>query len=170
MDHQTAGKMRGMVRRVVLKNVVDTGETQTASVEVADGIWRDQVEIMQPYGVAGSVPEDGAMALALAIGGDEGDLLLMPASNPSKRMGGLKPGEVGLYDHNGNHFIISSGGIINLQAATAFRITVGGVSVVISEAGLEVTGGDVIHNGKSIGSTHTHTGVAPGSSNTGVPT
>lgn len=170
MDQQTAGKMRGLVRRVVLKNVSDTGETQTASVEVAEGIWRDQVEIMQPYGIAGSVPEDGSVGIVMAVGGDEGDLVLMPASNPSKRMGGLKPGEVGIYDQSGNRFIIGVGGIINLHAATAFNITIGSVTVVISAAGLEVTGGDVIHNGKSIGSTHTHTGVETGSGSTGQPT
>lgn len=170
MDQQTAGKMRGMVRRVVLKNISDAGETQTASVEVADGIWRDQVEIMQPYGIAGSVPEDGATAIALAVGGDEGDIILMPAGNPSKRMGGLKPGEVGIYDQSGNRFIIGAGGIISMHAAIAFNITIGGVTVVISAAGLEVTGGDVVHNGKSIGSTHTHTGVETGSGSTGQPT
>ncbi|NVM42659.1 phage baseplate assembly protein, partial [Ochrobactrum intermedium] len=69
MDHETASKVRGIVRRVVLKNVNDDGETQTASVEVAPGIWRDKVEIMQPYGLATSAPEDGALAVAVAIGG-----------------------------------------------------------------------------------------------------
>ncbi len=61
MDKETADKIRGMVRRVPLKNIRDTGEMQTASVEVADGIWRDDVEIMQPYGFASHVPEDGAL-------------------------------------------------------------------------------------------------------------
>jgi len=169
MEHETAGKVRGMVRRVVLKNVSDSGEAQTASVEVADGIWRNDVEIMQPYGLAGSTPEDGATAIALAVGGDEGDLVLLPASNPSKRMGGLKAGEVGMYDQSGNRIILGSGGIISLFAATAFHITIGGVSVVISEAGLEVTGGDVIHNGKNIGAMHKHSGVETGNSETGEP-
>jgi len=45
----------------------------------------------------------------------------------------------------------------------------GGVNVTINGAGLSITGGDVTHNGVSIGDTHVHTGVIPGGSNTGEP-
>ena len=52
---------------------------------------------------------------------------------------------------------------------SAITITVGGVTAVLSGAGLEVTGGDVVHDGKSIGATHKHLDVMPGSAKTGVP-
>lgn len=49
------------------------------------------------------------------------------------------------------------------------RIAAGGVTVVISGDGLVVSGGMVQHDGKNIGSTHTHGGVLPGGANTSEP-
>ncbi|EHS51486.1 Mu-like prophage protein gp45-like protein [Rhizobium sp. PDO1-076] len=69
MSKETDDKLRGMARRVTVKDIKDDGETQTASIEVADGIWRTDVEVMQQYGVSTSAPEDGAVAIALAVGG-----------------------------------------------------------------------------------------------------
>jgi phage gp45-like len=91
MDDETANKLRGLIRRATIKNVRDDGETQRCSVEVAEGIWRDDVEILQIFGLATNVPEDGALALVLAVGGDEGDLVVLAIANPSRRMGGLQP-------------------------------------------------------------------------------
>lgn len=185
MDHETAGKMRGMIRRVVLKNVADDGETQTASVEVADGIWRDKVEVLQPYGVATSVPEDGAVALVLAVGGDEGDLVMLPVANPSTRMGGLKPGEVGLYNRHLDRLVVKDDGTIDADAGTAvafnvngarlvltesaLTVKIGGLTATFSDGGLDIVGGTITHNGKNIGSTHVHKGVESGPSTTGTP-
>jgi phage baseplate assembly protein V len=131
MDKETADKVRGMVRRVTLKNVKDDGETQTASVEVADGIWRDDVEISQPYGFASHVPEDGALAMVFAVGGDEGDLVVMPIGNPSKRMGGLKSGEVGMYNEHGDKAVMTAGG--------SFDIKTGANVTIKTDAGVFIT-------------------------------
>lgn len=184
-DHETTSKIRGMVRRVVLKNIKDDGEAQTASVEVADGIWRDNVEISQVYGLSSHAPEDGALAIVLAIGGDEGDMVALPVGNPSKRLGGLGKGEVGIYNEHGDKIVVDAGGNIRATSATtvsaevggskftlsanSFEVTVGGVTMKLSSAGLEVTGGQVKHNGKNIGDTHVHGGVVPGGANTSVP-
>lgn len=121
-ERDLTNKLRGMVRRVTLKNVRDDGEMQTASVEVADGIWRDDIEVMQPYGFASHVPTDGALALVLAVGGDEGDLVVMPIGNPSRRMGGLKSGEVGLYNEHGDRAVMTAGG--ELQIKTGASVTI----------------------------------------------
>ena len=169
MDHETASKVRGIVRRVVLKNINDDGETQTASVEVAPGIWRDKVEIMQPYGLATSAPEDGALALAVAIGGNEDDIVILPVGNPSARMGGLKPGEAALYNQHGDGILVGSDGTISIKAGAATVIEVEGVTVTISASGVDIKGGTVTHDGKNIGSTHVHIGVSPGNSTTGIP-
>ncbi|MBD8554924.1 phage baseplate assembly protein [Rhizobium sp. CFBP 8762] len=169
MDKETADKMRGMVRRVVLKNIKDNGQTQTASVEVADGIWREDVEIMQPFGVASHPPEDGAVTLAFAIGGDEGDMVVLPPSNPSARMGGLKAGEIGLCNNAGDKLVIDAGGNITAVSGTSLTLRVGGVTLTVSAAGIDITGGKITHNGKDIGDTHVHSGILPGGSNTGTP-
>lgn len=169
MDHETASKVRGIVRRVVLKNINDDGETQTASVEVAPGVWRDKVEIMQSYGLATSAPEDGALALAVAVGGNEDDIVILPVGNPSARMGGLKPGETALYNQHGDGILVGADGTISIQAGTSIVLKVGSVTVTISAGGIEIEGGTVTHDGKNIGSTHVHIGVSPGNSTTGVP-
>lgn len=169
MEKEVADKMRGMVRRATIRNVKDDGETQTASVEVADGIWRDDVEIMHPYGMAANPPEDGGLVVLLAVGGDEGDLVALPAGNPWKRMGGLNPGDAGVYNESGDKVIVRRDGTVEIAAGAALQASVGGVVFTVSPAGVDITGGYVRHNGKDIGDTHTHGGVTPGGSETDVP-
>ncbi len=169
MDKETADKVRGLVRRSTLKNVKDDGQTQTASVEVADGIWRDDVEIHQPYGSASNAPEDGALAIVLAVGGDEGDLVVLPPANPSKRMGKLPKGAVGNYNEHGDKVLILPDGTIQIAAGSAVNISVGGVTFSVSASGVAITGGTVTHNGHDIGDTHRHKGVVHGSDITEEP-
>lgn len=169
MDNETAGKTRGMIRRATLKNIKDDGQTQTASVEVADGVWRDDVEILQPYGFASRVPEDGALAIVLAVGSDEGDLVVLPVANPSKRLGKLDEGDVGLYGQHNDKIVINDGGTIEMQAGESLSVKIGGVTFVVTADGVEITGGHVKHNGKNIGSTHLHGGVVAGGDDTDVP-
>lgn len=169
MDKDTADFMRGGVRRVTYKNIKDNGQTQTASIEVADGIWRDDVEVMQPYGLASHVPLDGGLAIAFAIGGDQGDMVIMPLSNPSKRLGKLAEGEIGLYNEHGDMLVIGADGAIKVQAGASMSFSVGGVSVTISAAGMTIAGGRVEHDGKNIGKDHRHDGVTAGAANTGEP-
>ncbi|MGM5087995.1 phage baseplate assembly protein domain-containing protein [Rhizobium sp. 814_E9_N1_1] len=169
MDNETASKMRGMVRRATLKNIKDDGQTQTCSVEVAEGVWRDDVEIMQPYGFASHVPQDGALAIVLAVGSDEGDIVVLPVANPSKRLGKLGEGDVGLYGQHGDRMTISDGGTIELQAGASVSVKISGVTFVVSADGVDITGGHVKHNGKNIGDTHIHGGVIEGGDDTDVP-
>jgi len=123
MDEETAGDVRTLVRRGNLKNFKDDGETQTASVEVAEGIWRDDVEVLQPYGFASHVPADGAVGIVLAVGGDEGDMVILPVANPSNRMGGLKEGEVGFYNEHGDKAILTTGGSLDISTGATVNIT-----------------------------------------------
>ncbi|RRY02960.1 phage baseplate assembly protein domain-containing protein [Brucella anthropi] len=169
MDHETASKVRGIVRRVVLKNISDDGETQTASAEVAPGIWRDKVEIMQPYGLATSAPEDGALALAVAIGGNEDDIVILPVGNPSARMGGLKAGEAALYNQHGDGILVGADGTVSIQAGASIVLKVGGVTVTVSSGGVDIEGGTITHDGVVIDKTHIHIGVVPGSGTSGPP-
>jgi phage baseplate assembly protein V len=139
MDEETAGKLRGMVRLSTLKNVKDDGQMQTASIEVADGIWRDDVEIHHPYGFAAYVPADGALGIVLAIGGDEGNLAILPVGNPSKRMGKLSEGDAGMYNQHGDKFIMTNGGVVNFEVGAEINIKAPG-NVNITCKVLAVTG------------------------------
>lgn len=130
MDEETAGKLRGAIRRVVIRNVNDAGATQTAAAQIGENIWHDSVEILQPYGVASSVPEDGAVGIALAIGADEGDLALLPLSNPSARFGGLAAGDVALYNNGGDYIMLRAGGTL--------EIAIGGMATLELPAGVKI--------------------------------
>ncbi|MDD9910179.1 MAG: phage baseplate assembly protein [Ahrensia sp.] len=123
MDEETAGKMRSLIRRANLKNFKDDGETQTCSVEVAEGIWRDDVEVAQPYGSVGQVPEDGAIGIVVSIGADEGDLVVLSVANPSVRMGAAREGDVGLVNRHGDRMTISDGGVLDAQSAVSMTFT-----------------------------------------------
>lgn len=125
MDKDVADKLRGMVRRAAIKNVKDDGETQRCSVEIAEGIWRDDVEIMQPFGFSSVAPEDGGLALVIAVGGDEGDLVVLPIGNPSKRMGGLKGGEAGMHNAGGDKIVLGKGGAMNLSSGASMSLKTG---------------------------------------------
>ncbi len=166
---ETADTIRGMARRATAKNVNDTGQMQTASFEVAPGVWRENIEIAQPYGFAGHVDEDGAEFLLIALGGDQGDLVALPLGNPSQRMGKLPAKQVGLYNSGGDRIMLRPDGTIEVAAGTALSVKVEGVTFNISAAGVDIQGGKVTHNGKNIGDDHEHKDVTPGSALTGPP-
>lgn len=163
MDKETADLLRGMVRLVSLKNTKDDGETQRASIEVADGVWRDDVDIMQPFGFASHVPEDGALGLAIAIGGDQGKIVVLPVGNPSKRMGGLNPGEVGVYNDQGDKTVLTSGGNMEIKAGAAVTVV---APTVIVDGDIECTGDISDKNGsmqemRDRYNEHDHAGTPP---------
>lgn len=162
-------KMRGMIRRVTVKDINDGGQMQTASAEVAEGVFRSDLEIMQPYGLISVPDDDGAVGVALAIGGDEGDMVLLPLGNPSQRMGGLSKGDVGLSNKFGDRMIIKASGGIDVQAANSITFKVGGVTMTLDASGLSVEGGSIKHDGVVIDKTHKHTGVVPGGGISSVP-
>jgi phage baseplate assembly protein V len=163
------GKLRGIARRVIVREVDDSGEMQTATVEVADGILREKVEVLQPFGFTSNPPADGAIGIALAIGGDEGDMMLLPLGNPSSRMGGLGKGDIGIANAHGDRVVVRKGGGIDIQAAGSITLKVGGVTMVLSAAGVAFEGGAVTHNGANIGDTHVHGGILRGGANTDPP-
>lgn len=159
---EIVNKLRGLVRRVTVKDIKDDGQMQTASAEVAEGVWRNDLEVMLPYGLLSVPDDDGAVGVALAIGGDEGDMVILPLANPSQRMGGLSKGDVGIANKFGDRMIIKASGGINVQAASSITFKVGGVTMILDASGLSVEGGSIKHDGVVIDKTHKHTGVVPG--------
>jgi len=139
MDEETAGKIRGAIRRVVIRNVNDHGMTQTASTEVTDGIWRDNVEIMQPYGFSSFVPEDGSLGFLIATGADESDPVLLPVGNPSNRMGGLAAGDVLIHTHAGDRIHLKASGDLEIMLGAAAVLTIPG-GMVIETPKVHITG------------------------------
>lgn len=167
--NEIVNKMRGLIRRVTVKDIKDDGQMQTASAEVAEGVWRDDLEVMLPYGFLSVPDDDGAVGVALAVGGDEGDMVILPLANPSQRIGGLSKGDVGIGNKFGDRLIIKASGGMEAQAASSITFKVGGVTMTLDADGLSISGGSIKHDGVVIDKTHKHSGVVPGSGNSDVP-
>lgn len=162
MDKETADVIRGGSRRVTLKNIKDDGEMQTASIEVGDGIWRDDVEVLQPYGSVSHSNADGALGIAVAIGGDQGDIVILPISNPSQRLGKTPPGTVGQANGSGDKVLIYPDGRIEVAGASSIKLQVGGCALTITAGGFAFAGGTITHDGVVIDKTHGHVSAPDG--------
>jgi phage baseplate assembly protein V len=128
------------VLRAIVHRVSDAGETQVVDVEAHEGMLRSAVEVLQTYGLASAPPDAaGALAVVLAIGGDQGDLVVLPLSAPHVRFGALAPGEVALYDARGNRVHLKADGTIEVRAATKVVVQAPLVQIEAS-AGVEITG------------------------------
>lgn len=134
MSRRDVMTLRGGVARGAVAGTTDTGQAQTVDVETHEGVLRAGVEVMQVYGLASRPPNGpGAIALLLAIGGDQGDMVALPIGVPSLRFGNLAPGEAVLHDDFGNRVHIKAGGIIEVSAATKIRLVAPLVEIVAED-------------------------------------
>ena len=155
-----------MVRsgRGVLVN--DAGSVQTAQVRLSASEVLDDMPRLAEYGFQ-SNPPAGDDKVALFIGGNLTDGVVIATGHQLYRMRGLSTGEVAISDDKGQKVYLSAAGI---------RIEGGSLPVLINaSAGLTINGpttfaGAVTANGHRIDETHRHGGVATGGSNTGVVT
>lgn len=69
----------------------------------------------------------------------------------------------------GDENVVTYGDAKLTLKADSLTVQIGGVSLEISADGVAITGGKVTHNGKNIGSTHIHGGVATGPAKTAPP-
>jgi phage baseplate assembly protein V len=131
----------------------DAGNVQLLQVKLGADEIRDNTPRLAEFGFT-SMPPAGSDAVVVFIGGDRSNGAIIATGHQASRLKGLKPGEVAIFDDQGQ-------------------------SVFLTRAGIAVNGGgkpinfvntpSIKHNGVEIGSTHTHSGVTPGGSNTGAP-
>ena len=70
---------------------------------------------------------------------------------------------------SGEENVITFGDVRVTLKDGLLEVTTAGVTVALTSDGLAITGGQFRHDGKNIGSTHTHSGVAPGTAETEAP-
>ena len=104
------GRAIGMIRRGVLTSsrVVD-GALRLLQATV-QGTTVDDVEQLEPYGLAAVAPAGADVVLA-HVGGDESHPVALAASHRSHRPSGLTAGQVALYDSTGKVVTLSTTGI-----------------------------------------------------------
>jgi len=128
-----------------------------------------RIHRIESHGFASS-PVKGAKGLLLPSPADPEVAFVLGLESPGHRPADIPAGGIALYDAAGNvtKYVMGDGVTVDV-AGSAYVIRKGGVSFTISADGVAIEGGQVTHNGKNIGDTHTHGGVLTGSASTSVP-
>ncbi len=142
---------------------------QFVSGRAAYGDGWTNIHRIEPHGFA-SMPVKGAKGLILPSQYDPEVAFVLGLESPGNRPKNLPSGGVAIYDAAGNvtKYVMGDGVTVDV-AGNAYVIRKGGVSMTISASGVAIEGGQVTHNGKNIGDTHTHGGVLTGSASTSAP-
>ena len=98
-----------------------------------------------PYGFSHK-PKAGAQVYAAFVGGDRAAGFALIVGDKRYVMD-LQDGEVAIHDDDGNHVLLGKGGNITVNAKT--KLTLNAPMIEFN--------GQLMHNGKSVGSNHHHT-------------
>lgn len=167
MIEQIADAVRTMIRRVTLSEVDDSGAQQKMKLRGYAGEELDEVVRAQPFGFS-SNPPAGAEGILVQLGGRADRAMVIGVEHPDHRPKAGKAGASIQYDAHGNSILCDEDGV-TVTGAVKITLKVGGTTFAISDGAVDIQGGTLKHNGKNIGSTHTHSGVQSGPSNTGAP-
>lgn len=161
--------MSGFVRFDFDGRLEEKGGQQFVSGRGMYGDGYTRIHRPEPHGFISSPPA-GSKGLLLPSPNNPDFAVVLGVEHPGHRPADIPGGGSALYDASGNIIkVVMGDGIMVDVTGTAFQIRKGGVTFTVSAAGVDIQGGTVKHNGKDIGDTHRHTGVVPGSGQTGVP-
>lgn len=114
-------RIRNMVARAVVSLVDDSQRMQLLQVGLLADEDRDGIERVQNYGFT-SVPQSGAEAVVLFVGGRRDHGLAVAVDDRRYRVKDLQAGEVAIYTDQGDKIHIARGGTITVTAST--KVTV----------------------------------------------
>lgn len=139
MNAATAGRVRMMIGRAILRLVNDTAMAQSAQVEMLDDEVHDAVERFQNYGFT-SVPHEGAEAVVVCVGGLRSHGIVIATEDRRYRLKGLEGGEVALYDDQGQMVKLARDGI---YIETDQKVTVNADAVEVNAESVVVSSDDI---------------------------
>lgn len=108
------------LRLIVSRGVVARSDDAKKLQSVQVGLLADETAFMerfQNYGFT-SRPQDGAEAIALAVGGARGHLVAIAVDDRRYRMQNLKNGEVAIYTDEGDYIHFKRDGVIEVVAGS----------------------------------------------------
>lgn len=123
-----ARRIRLTVSRGIVRLVNDALKLQEVQIALLADETRDQVERFQNYGLT-SVPLSGAEGVFLSVGGSRDHGIVIAIDDRRYRLKGLQPGEVALYDDQGQ--------MIKLKRGKAIEIT--GCDTLIATCAVSAT-------------------------------
>ena len=170
-------KVRDVLVRALLTGTESSQEIQTAQATIFDGELEDDIEHFEPYGFT-SRAHEGAEVLLAHLDGDRSHPLAVVITDRRYRVKNLKRGEVCIFDSKGRKVYLKDTGIEVEGVSSPVKVhTTGTVTVDaptakftgnVQIAGKLTVTGEITGMGITY-STHVHSGVEHGSSNTGGP-
>lgn len=118
-------RIRGMVRRCLLRSVDSSGSGQTVDVLSFSDREHLGVEHSEPYGFT-SNPPSGSEGIALAVAGDSANTVVINLGSRSVRLSGLESGEVAMYHQDGASVVMRSNGDIEIFPTPGQKVHLGG--------------------------------------------
>ncbi len=100
MDYGSTDNLRAMLRRATILEVDDAGTQQRVRLRGLKGEEFSAVYRAQPHGLS-SVPQAGAEAVLLALGGRSDRVVMLGGESGALRPTGLPPGATALYGAQG---------------------------------------------------------------------
>ena len=119
--------IRKMVRRAVIRVVNDSLKQQGLQLQILAGNVADDVENFQQVGFT-SVPEDGAEAIVLAVGGNRGHLVVIATGDRRYRKKDMGPGAAAMHYREICHVHCKVDGSVEILAPGGVTVT-GNVAV-----------------------------------------
>lgn len=105
MAGQLRSKLRQVVSRCVVNLINDAMKMQECQVTILADEPLDGVERFQDYGIT-SHPRPGAEGLALSVGANRSHAVVIRIDDRRYRLQNLQPGEVALYDDQGQKIVL----------------------------------------------------------------
>jgi phage baseplate assembly protein V len=117
-------RVANLFARAVLSRADDDKEIQELQLGILDGETRDGIERFQEYGFT-SVPEDGAEAAVLFVGGHRDHGIAVAVDDRRYRPTGLAGGEVCLYHKDGARVHFKADGSVEIIPKSGQDVRIG---------------------------------------------
>lgn len=132
----------------------DSGNVQLLQVKLGPDEIRDNTPRLAEYGLT-SMPPVGSDALLVFVGGDRWNGAIVATGHQASRLKGLAPGEVAIYDDQGQSVYLTRAGIVINGAGLPItvkdtpKVTVTADTMVELDTPLLKVSGDIIDNAGS---------------------
>lgn len=111
-----------LITRAVVTSLDSAKKCQAAGLKLIAGETKENVEYLEPYGFT-STAQEGAEGMVLFPNGDRSHGVVIVVADRRYRLKGLKPGEVALFDDQGQSVTLTREGIIVNGAGKPITLT-----------------------------------------------
>ncbi|WP_342616975.1 phage baseplate assembly protein [Rhodoferax sp. GW822-FHT02A01] len=185
MSDPTTNALNSVLRRIRMLSGIgdvtfaaDSDVVQLLQVKISDQETIDETPRVAEYGFT-SMPKVGCHAVLICVGGDQSGGVVIGTNDPTARMKNLQPGEVAIFDDQGQSVYLTRAGIVvnggGLPITVNGNVTINGTlhatGPITGDSTItapNVVGTTDVQFGSHHGNTHVHSN-GNGGANTGGP-